>query len=123
MSVEEQTVTNLKDLNTKVIVKRPDSVEPTNSSTENLPLHDKMGKLTAEGFKVLIASTNSPAEHFTVDIGINAFKRYVRSIPGITKAMINDQVRRYKSKAWGEYTELVKHKGSFPTHNAVYCGA
>lgn len=95
--------------------------EPLASPTQNVPLHDKMGKLTAEGFRVLIASTNSPAQHFVVNMGINAFKRYVRTIPGITKSMINDQVRRYKSKAWGEYSELVKHKGSFPTHNAEYC--
>ena len=87
----------------------------TNSEPKK-PLKDEKGNLTPFGWQELKKATQSPAEHFTVDIGINAFKRYVRSLPGITKHMVNDQVRRYKLKAWGEYAELVKHKGSFPTH-------
>jgi len=85
------------------------------------PLHDKKGKLTLEGFRVLVESINNPTQHIVVDLGINKFKALLNTIPGITKAMKNDQIRQYKNKAWGEYTEIAKHSGSFPIHNTEYC--
>ena len=92
--------------------------EPTNSLDEK-SLKDEKGNLTQLGIETLIKARQSPVEHFTVDIGINKFKAYVRSLPGFTKKMVNEQVRSYKKKAWGEYRELVNYRGSFPTHFTI----
>lgn len=99
------------------------------------PLHDEKGNLTLEGIRVLRGALNSPVWHFSVDLGINKFKKFIKQTPsslkgtkdgsknpsGFTKSMINDQICRYKDKGWKEYSELVNHNGSFPTHNAKYC--
>ncbi len=69
-----------------------------------------------------LAQLDNRNNHFTVDLSIKKFKNFIRAIPGMTKAMINDQVRRYKLKGWSEYAEIIKHKGSFPTHLSTYCG-
>ena len=84
-------------------------------------LHNDDGGLTLHGLSVLQAEINNPVWHFSVDLGINKFKKYIKTVPGFSKHMVNDQIKRYRLKAWGEYTELVDHKGSFPIHNPAYC--
>ena len=84
------------------------------------PLHNEQGGLTLEGMKALRAALNSPAEHFTVDLDIRKFKKQLK-LRKLSKRDYNEAVRLYKKKAWAEYHELIGHKGSFPTHNSIYC--
>lgn len=79
------------------------------------PLHKEDGSLTLEGMLALKAASNSPAFHHTVNLNIKGFKRYLRTIPLLTKGKFNALVREYKDKAWQDYAELVEFKGSFPT--------
>jgi hypothetical protein len=83
-------------------------------------LHNSDGSLTTQGILVLKGAWANPANHRTVDLGIREFKQYLKRIPMITKGTFNRLVREYKAKAWDDYGDLVKFKGSFPTNNGQY---
>lgn len=74
------------------------------------------GELSHKGLKALKTALNGPQEHFTVVLGVNEFKRQLSQVPFLTKGQRTETVRRYKIKAWTEYSEIVQYKGSFPSH-------
>ena len=78
--------------------------------------HDKQGNLTFEGQQALRMAQNGPQEHHMVNLGITGFKRMVNSIPMLSKGQRSEQIRKYKQKAWGDFAEIIKYKGSFPAH-------
>lgn len=89
---------------------------PTNASkAAGAPSTSKTGMDMVLRQRAFLAALNSPAEHSTVDMRINEFKRKAKLIPGITKNIYNGLVKEYKQKAWADYAELVKFKGSHPT--------
>jgi len=78
-------------------------------------LHNEDGSLTVKGIETLYRALQSPAEHHTVDLGVSAFKRFLNTIPMLTKGQRSEQIKKYKKQARAEYAEIIAFKGSFPT--------
>lgn len=77
-------------------------------------LVDKSGTITTKGLTTLVGSVNSPIWHRSVDLGIKEFKRYLKSVPMLSKSQYSEAVTLYKKKAWTDFAETINFKGSFP---------
>lgn len=56
-----------------------------------------------------------PIWHFTVDLGINEFKKKARETFG-NGALANKLIKAFKRRAWMEYKGVARHRGSYPVH-------
>ena len=54
--------------------------------------------------------------HFTVDLGINEFKRMIRSAFKGKSSYANKLIKAFKKRAWMEYKGVARHRGSYPVH-------
>ena len=56
-----------------------------------------------------------PIYHTPINLGINEFKRLVRS-KFDNKVLQNRLIRAFKKRGWMEYESVARHRGNFPTH-------
>ena len=57
-----------------------------------------------------------PIWHFTVDLGINEFKRMIRSSFKGKSSYANRLIKAFKKRGWMEYKGIARHRGSYPVH-------
>ena len=80
-------------------------------------LSDKhLAQILLKDQMALTVALNSPQEHHTIDLGIRAFKRWLKvNMPHLTKGQVSAQIKKYKERAWQDFAELVEFNGSHPT--------
>lgn len=68
-----------------------------------------------EAYLKSLKASQDPIHHTPIDMGINEFKRRVKSL-GFNKKTTQRLIQAYKKRSWMEYQGIARNRGTFPTH-------
>lgn len=76
---------------------------------------EKLDSKTIDTLVELQQTLNNPIFHTPIDLGINEFKRMIRSFYK-DKHTRNKLIKAFKKRSWMEYKSIARFRGNFPSH-------